>query len=127
MRARRAGGSDSICRCAVAPSTSSSSVRTCAARTSAQPLGAGDAGAGARRPTAAEHAIERAVLAVEEDLVLAAEVVVEIRGREVGGLGDVAHAGVGEPALAEHARRGAQDGVALRDRGAAARAGGRAT
>ena len=70
-----------------------------------------------RRPTLArraarerrEHAIERAVLAEVEDLVLAAEVVVEVAGRQVGGVGDLAHAGGGEAAGAEHARGGAQD------------------
>ncbi len=58
-----------------------------------------------------EHAVERAVLAVEEDLVLAAEVVIEVRGRQVGGARDVAHARVGEAALPEHAGGGPQDQV----------------
>ena len=60
-----------------------------------------------------EHAIERAVLAIEQQVVLAVEVVIEVRGRKIGGVGNVAHAGVGESAIAKQLGRGAQDGVAL--------------
>ena len=70
-------------------------------RERAQPIG--------ERPDAAprlgergQQAIERAVLAEIQQLVLAAEVVIEVRRRQVGGDGDVAHAGSGEAALAEH-------------------------
>ena len=60
-----------------------------------------------------EHPIQRAVLAVIEEVVLAVEVVIEVGGREPGGVGDVVHAGIGEAALAEEARRGPKDLVAL--------------
>ena len=56
-----------------------------------------------------EQLVERAILAEEEELVLAAEVVIEVGGREVGGDGDVAHAGRGEAVRAEGARGGSQD------------------
>jgi hypothetical protein len=56
-----------------------------------------------------EQAIERSVLAEEENLVLAAEIVVEIAGREIGGDGDLAHPGGGEAAGAEDARGSAHD------------------
>jgi hypothetical protein len=56
-----------------------------------------------------EQAIERSVLAEEENLVLAAEVMVEIGGREIGGDGDLAHPGGGKTAGAEDARGGAHD------------------
>jgi hypothetical protein len=56
-----------------------------------------------------EQPIERAVLAEEQDFVLAAEVVIEVGRREVGGPGDVAHAGGGKAAAAEDLRRGPQD------------------
>jgi hypothetical protein len=56
-----------------------------------------------------EQPVERAILAEEEDFVLAAEVVVQVRGREIGGDGDVAHAGGGEAAVAEDLRGRAQD------------------
>src|SRR5882724_13579314 len=56
-----------------------------------------------------EQAIERVVLAEEEDFVLAAEIVVEIGGGEVSGSGDVAHAGFGEAAGTECAAGGAED------------------
>ena len=62
-----------------------------------------------RRRQRGEEAVERSVLAEEEELVLAAEVVIEVAGREVGGDRDVAHAGGGEPARAEHARGGPHD------------------
>jgi hypothetical protein len=51
-----------------------------------------------------EQTVDRAVLAEEQQLVLAAEVVIEVAGRQVGGNGDVAHAGRGETARAEDAR-----------------------
>lgn len=56
-----------------------------------------------------QQLVERAVLAEEEQLVLPAEIVIEIAGREVGGHGDLSHAGRGEAALAEDARGRAQD------------------
>lgn len=77
---------------------------------------------GAERP---QQAVERAILAEEQDLVLAAEVVVQVAGGEVGGDGDLAHAGGGEAARAEDARGGAQNleapgvGPAAEPRGAA--------
>ncbi len=49
------------------------------------------------------EAVERAVLAEEEELVLAAEVVIQVSRRQVGGQGDVAHPGAGEAAGAKHA------------------------
>ena len=63
-------------------------------------------------PRAAERGqelVERAVLAEVEELVLAAEVVIEVAGREVRRVGDLAHAGGGEAARAEEARRRAED------------------
>jgi hypothetical protein len=57
-----------------------------------------------------EQPLERAVLAEIEQFVLAAEVVIEVAGREIGGEGDVAHPGAGEAAGAEDTRRRAQDG-----------------
>ena len=57
----------------------------------------------------AQQTIGGAILTEEEEFVLPAEVVVQVAWREVRGDGDVAHAGGGEPALAEHARRGAHD------------------
>lgn len=56
-----------------------------------------------------EQAVERAILAEEQDLVLAAKVVIEIARGEVGGDRDFAHACGGEPVGAEGARRGAHD------------------
>jgi hypothetical protein len=56
-----------------------------------------------------EQPVERAVLAEEEQFVLAGEVVIQVAGREVGGDGDVAHPGGSEAAGPEHARRGAHD------------------
>jgi hypothetical protein len=56
-----------------------------------------------------EQPVERAILAEEEDFVLAAEVVIQVRGREIGGDGDVAHPRGSEAAVAEDLRRGAQD------------------
>ena len=57
---------------------------------------------------------ERPILAEIQQLVLAAEVVIEVRRRQVRGLGDVAHAGGREAARAEHARRRLQDAEAPR-------------
>jgi hypothetical protein len=56
-----------------------------------------------------EHAVERSVLAEEQDLVLAAEVVVEIARRQVGGRRDVAHPGGREAVRPEDAGGGAHD------------------
>ena len=62
-----------------------------------------------RRGERGDQAVERSVLAEEEQLVLAAEVVVQVAGREIGGDRNVAHPGGGKPARAEHARRRAHD------------------
>ncbi len=62
-----------------------------------------------RRGERGEQAVERSILAEEEQFVLAAEVVVQVAGREVRGDRDVAHPGGSEPARAEHTRRGAHD------------------
>ena len=62
------------------------------------------AGAAARGGERLKQAIERSVLAEEQQLVLAPEVVIEVAGREVRRHADVAHAGGREPACAEHAR-----------------------
>ena len=67
------------------------------------------AGAAARGGERLKQAIERSVLAEEQQLVLAPEVVIEVAGREVCRHGDVAHAGGREPARAEHARRRPHD------------------
>jgi K+-sensing histidine kinase KdpD len=56
-----------------------------------------------------EETIERAILTEEEQFFLAAKVVIEVGGGEVGGDGDVAHAGAGEAAFAKNARGGTQD------------------
>ena len=56
-----------------------------------------------------EQPIHRAVLAEEQQLVLATEVVIQVAGGEICGHGDVAHAGGGEPARAKHAGGGAHD------------------
>ena len=56
-----------------------------------------------------EEPIGRAVLAEEQQLVLAAEIVVEVAGREVGGDSDSAHAGGGEAARPKDARRRPHD------------------
>ena len=68
--------------------------------------GAGVAPGGRQR---GEQAVERAILAEEQEFVLAAEIVIEIAGRQIGGDRDVAHAGGGEAAGAEDARGGAHD------------------
>lgn len=64
---------------------------------------------GARGGGGREQPVERSILAEEEDIVLAGEVVVEVARREVGGDGNLAHAGGGEAARPEHVRGGAQD------------------
>ena len=56
-----------------------------------------------------EQAIQRLVLAEEKQLLLAAEIVVQVPVRQVGGDGDLAHAGGGEAAGPKHARGGAHD------------------
>ena len=56
-----------------------------------------------------EQPIERAVLAEEQQLLLAAEVVIEVGRREVGCDGDLAHPGGGKAALPEDPGRRAQD------------------
>ena len=73
-----------------------------------QPVGEGAAGApslGERRG----EPIERAILAEEENLVLAPEIVVEVRRGQIGRDGDVAHPGGGVAARAEDARGRAQN------------------
>jgi hypothetical protein len=71
-----------------------------------------------------QQPIERAVLTEEQELVLAAEVVIEVAGREVGGHGDLAHPRGGEPSRPEDVCGRAQDldatrvGAALRATGA---------
>ena len=77
-------------------------------RERAQPVGE-RAAAAPRLGERGQQAIERAVLAEIQQLVLAAEVVIEVRRRQVGGDGDVAHAGGGEAALAEHAGGSRED------------------
>jgi hypothetical protein len=56
-----------------------------------------------------QQAIERLILAEEEELLLAAKVVIEVAGGEIRGRGDVAHPGCGEAAVVKDARGGAQD------------------
>lgn len=65
--------------------------------------------AAARGRQRGEQPVQRAILAEEENLVLAAEIVIQVARREVGGDGDVAHAGRGKPARAEHVGGGFQD------------------
>ena len=64
---------------------------------------------GLRRANGSQEPVERSVLAEEQDLFLAGKVVIEVGRRQVGGNGNLPHAGRGEPAAPEHARRGAQD------------------
>src|SRR5439155_14137966 len=64
---------------------------------------------GGGRTQRAKEPIERSVLAEEEELVLAAEVVIQVGGGEIGGDGDVTHAGAGEAAPAKDLRGGAED------------------
>ena len=62
-----------------------------------------------RRRQRAQEPIERSILAEEEQLVLPAKVMIEIAVGQVGGDGDVAHAGGAEPPFAERARRRFED------------------
>src|SRR3979490_2209099 len=71
-------------------------------------------GRGARLLHRGEEPLERALLAEEQDLVLAAEVVIQVAGREIGFLGDLAHSRCRETPAAEYARGGAQDREAPR-------------
>lgn len=64
---------------------------------------------GARGGGGREQPIQRPILAEEEDLVLARKVVVQVARREVGGHGNLAHAGGGEAARPEHLRGGAEN------------------
>ena len=75
----------------------------------AQPIGERLPAMASRLGERLEQPIERSILAEEQDLVLAAEVVIEVAGREVGGDGDLPHPGGGEAAGAEHARRRPHD------------------
>jgi hypothetical protein len=56
-----------------------------------------------------QQAIEGPVLAEVEQFVLALEVVIQIARRQIGGDGDLAHAGGGEAAVAKDPRRRPQD------------------
>jgi hypothetical protein len=56
-----------------------------------------------------EQAIERSVLTEEQELVLPAEIVIEVAGREIGGDSNIAHAGGGETAAAEDLCGGAEN------------------
>jgi len=56
-----------------------------------------------------QQPVQRAVLAEKQELVFAAEIVVEVGGRQIGGERDIAHAGGGETAAAKDLRGGAQD------------------
>ena len=72
-------------------------------------------GAGAsRRCQGVEQTVQRPVLAEEQQLLLAAEVVIQVGGRQVGGDGDVAHAGGAEAAGPKDGCRGAHDVAATR-------------
>ena len=56
-----------------------------------------------------QQAVGGAVLTEEQQLVLAAEIVIEVAGREVGGDRNLAHAGGREATRAEDARGGRED------------------
>lgn len=77
-------------------------------REPAQPIGH-RTGVAARLRQRGEQLVERPILTEEQELVLAAEVVVQVAGREVRGAGNLAHAGGGEAALPEDAGRGLED------------------
>ena len=62
-----------------------------------------------RRGERGEQPSERAILAEKEELVLAAEVVIQVAGRQIRGDRDVAHAGGGEPLVAKRAGGRFQD------------------
>jgi hypothetical protein len=64
---------------------------------------------GPRGGQGVEQPVQRAVLAEEEQLLLAAEVVIQVARRQVGGDGDVAHAGGAEAAGAKDGGGGAHD------------------
>ena len=59
-----------------------------------------------------DQAIESDVLAEKKDFVLALEIIVEIGGGEVGGGGDIPHAGFGEAGDAKLFSGGAEDSQA---------------
>lgn len=63
----------------------------------------------ARLLKSGEEAIESDVLAEEKNFVLTLKIIVEISGGEVGGGGDVAHAGFGEAGGAKSFSGGAKD------------------
>ena len=73
----------------------------------------GGRGGPPRRGDRREHLIERAILAIEQQIVLAVEIVIEVGGRQVGGVGNVAHARLGEAAIAKQPGGGAQNRVPL--------------
>jgi hypothetical protein len=56
-----------------------------------------------------QQAIQRSILAEEEDLVLPREVVVEVSGRKIGGDRNIAHPGGGESPRPEDVSGGAED------------------
>jgi hypothetical protein len=58
------------------------------------------------------HPVERAILAVEEQLILAIEVVIQVCGRDIRCFRDISHARIREPALAKELRGGAENAVA---------------
>jgi hypothetical protein len=64
---------------------------------------------GGGRAQGGEQSIEGLVLAEEQELVLAAEIVIEVPGREIGGHRDLAHTRGGEAAAAENLRGGAEN------------------
>ena len=68
----------------------------------------------ARGGQGVEQAVQRAVLTEVEQLLLAAEVVIQVAGRQVGGDSDVAHAGGVEAVGAKHGGGGAHDVDAAR-------------
>jgi signal transduction histidine kinase len=81
-----------------------------------------------RPPSVAERVeqpVERAVLTEVEDLVLPAEIVIQVARREIRRTGDLAHAGGSEPMQPEDARGSAQDLDAPRVGAAAYATGGR--
>src|SRR4030088_1325187 len=81
IRPRRRGGRAATSRCAADPSTSSTRHSTCA--TAAARADGERPRLAARRSQRVEEAIERAILAEEQQLVLPAEVVIEVAGRQI--------------------------------------------
>ena len=70
----------------------------------------GERTARASRPVErGQHPIERSALTEEQQLVLAAEIMIQIGGGQFRGARDVAHAGGGEADVPEGSRGGAQD------------------